>query len=48
MAAEANEALQLGGGYRVHQTKVGVGHLFDQIGLEHLAWRLAAIGLGHR
>ena len=48
MAAEADEALRLGGCYRVHLTKAGVGHLFDRIGLAHLAWRLAAIDLGHR
>lgn len=46
--AEANEALQPGDGYRVHLMKVGVGHLFDRIGLAHLAWRLAAIDLGRR
>lgn len=48
MAGEADEALQLGDGYRVHLMKVGVAHLFDRIGLAHLAWRLAAIDLGHR
>ena len=48
MAGEADEALQLGDGYRAHLMKVGVAHLFDRIGLAHLAWRLAAIDLGHR
>ena len=48
MAAEARGARQLGGGCRVHLTKAGVGHLFDRIGLAHLAWRLAAIDLGRR
>lgn len=48
LVVEANEALQAGGGCRVHLMKAGVGQLFDRIGLAHLVWHLAAIGLGRR
>lgn len=48
LAGEVDEALQPGGGCRVHLMKAGVGHLFDRIGLAHLAWRLAVIDLGRR